>query len=619
MIQRTMFQCLGWERLQILFWAAIAVSTHLGIESRGQTIATPAIVHQSASAQQSLSVNTLPDPGRARMELDHAISWLHSHLSLGTQENAARWYEFLRWKDLDHELQESTPDLFKLEQFERHLRQNYAGLDYSPFVRFREALDNYIVALRYGSERERSIELLKAQIEKLTERIQAPASGSDLDRQRDIGLAIHYLSESRQATALTSQVRSHFSRPNARVLVSSDFLTSKFSRPVAEPNPVQEVILGTQITGSSMTLGQVCPQLIDNPRQATVQLQLSAMFSSNNRGLNRGVTIFTRGAVPIQAAETVTLGSTGLVALGNTSVDAQLNTDVLGIQHRLRIVRRIASKKVAQQQGLANAIGEERLENRLRNQFHQQLQGQLAEANQRITPVDPPELRRLGLNRPERTSWSSQRYLSLLWRQQNPKQLAAPSSCPIPVEATGATLQLHQSAISNLIDPVIGSRLIRNTDLARFAGQYTRQIPERILEESRSEPWSITMAAYHPVEIELDDNQVKFRIRITDMERGDQSLGQPATIIANYQIELFDNAIQLRRVGEVNIEFRSREARGSRATVLRSFLKSKFDKVFREQLLDQPVRPLDRLPAGAPAISIASITCDDGWIQAWLR
>ena len=589
-------------------------TTVSSISSQPTVMAVPPSVSIDVpSAARALNPSTLPDPSTARVELDQAIQRFHSLLQLGSSD------AFLRWNDFQKQLDAQTPDLFQLEQVERSLRQNYVGLDQPTFTRFREALGNYIAALRYGVEKERSIELLKTQLERLAEKAAAAPTGSDLERQRDIGLAINYLSESRQVGSVVESIRARFSRPNIRVLVSNHFLTSKLARPVSEPNPVREVILGTSITGSSWTLGQVLPRLVDNPSQATVRLELAAQFSSDNRGINRGVTILTRGSAPIHASETVSLGPDGLTSMNNTSVDAELQTDVVGIQHKLRIVRKIAAKKVQQQKPLANAIGEERLENRLRNQFHEQLQSQLSQANSRFKTIDPPELKRLGLPKPVRSSWSSTNYLSLLWKQQDRRQLAAPSSCPLPVESTGVTLQLHQSAIANVIDPVLSNRLIRNTDLASFVRQYTDKVPEKILEESRGEPWSITMASYHPVEVEFDDNLVKFRIRTTALDRGDQKLSQAATIVASYTISVFDNAIQLHRVGDVSIEFREREARGSRATVLRSFLKGKFDKVFRQELLDEPARPLSRLPAGAPAMSIASIQCDDGWIQVCVQ
>jgi len=41
--------------------------------------------------------------------------------------------------------------------------------------------------------------------------------------------------------------------------------------------------------------------------------------------------------------------------------------------------------------------------------------------------------------------------------------------------------------------------------------------------------------------------------------------------------------------------------------------------VFKQNLLDQPIRVTDRLPNELKDLSLNSITVDDGWIQAHLR
>jgi hypothetical protein len=79
-----------------------------------------------------------------------------------------------------------------------------------------------------------------------------------------------------------------------------------------------------------------------------------------------------------------------------------------------------------------------------------------------------------------------------------------------------------------------------------------------------------------------------------------------------------DNTIQLQRQGDVKIDFAGKAQGGIRGVTLRSFLKNKFDTVFKEELLDKPIRPLDRLPANSPQMNISDIQVDDGWIQATL-
>ncbi len=569
-------------------------------------------------AIRNLRMETLPKPEAAKENLELATLQLQQFLQPDRTENGIRWLEFLRWNDLLREMKSEEPDADTIDQFERNMRQNYLGLEYQPFLQLRSNLERYSVALRYGEEPKQIIKLFERSLDKLVGILKEAPKGADTERQRELSVMVRRLLDANQATDLAHLIRQGFSRPNARVLVSQSFMATQFARPVQQNRPVQENILGTAIFGSSYMNGSVIPKLIPNSRNATLQLQLNAQFSSDSQGTNRGVVVYSHGTAPVFASETITLTDSGIQLANDVAVSAPLHTDIVGIQHRSRIVRRIASKKVAQQQPLANAIGQSKLVARIGNEFQQQIQEQMSKSTVQLKLPEWPAFRRLGLSLPSQSSWSSSDYLALLWKVQGEKQLAAPSSCPIPVEHTGVTVQLHQSAILNALDPVLSNRVIKNSELDDFVRQFSKDVPQKLVEESQADPWSISMAAFNPIEVEFDDDLLKVRIRTTQLKRTTQTLDENLTIEASYRIVLIDNAIQLTRKGDVKFTF-SEEQRGSRAAILRRFLKEKFEGVFKEQLLDEPLRPMDRLPPNAPKLLIAKIQMDDGWMHIHLK
>ncbi len=307
------------------------------------------------------------------------------------------------------------------------------------------------------------------------------------------------------------------------------------------------------------------------------------------------------------------------MSLNDTSVDTNFRSQINSIQHNLRIVRKIATKKAAQQKPQADAIGQQRLETRIASQFHQQLLGQLAEASGKVAARPTPVLTRLGLSKPTRSSWTASDHLGLAWYSREESQLAAPDACPLPISTDGLTAQVHQSMITNYLDTVLAGRIIRSQDLDDYAVQFGSDIGSELADEAKGEPWSLTLANFHPVEVEFTDNRVHFQIRTVRLDRGDQALVQPATIRATYRIDVVDGFIQLYREGDVDIQFAGRAQRGIRATTMRGFLKSKFDKAFKETLFKEPIRPTDRLPADAPNIQVASMATASGWLQAIVR
>ncbi len=570
------------------------------------------------NAQRNLDANRLPDIGNARKRLDQAMSNLENFLATSPQHQA-NWLAFLTWNDLRKELKEEQPDQDRFMQIEKTFRQNYFGLEMQQFTRVRDALIAYSHALKYSTDRQNTIAVFSKLLNKLSEKLQMPNAVQDFESTREIGQSVALLTQGNQAMDLVNAIRGRYSRANARVLVSSEFISRRFSRPVNEANPVDELILGTQIYGQSWLEGQVTPQLIDSSTQAAMRLNLSGTFSSQSIGYNRSVKLHTQGSGSVAASETIALTDNGLIPLNDTATDAALSSQINDIEARLRLVRRIATKQAAKQKAEADSIAEGRLENRIRTQFHEKLAQQINDANQKIKTPALPVLTRLGLDRPKRTTWSSPQYLALLWKLQGTEQLGAPTSCPLAVDPTGISVQLHESVVTNLFDPILAGRILKSEELDTIATQFGDALGTGLAKKKDDEPWSVTMSPFHPVEIQLDNSMATFRIRTSKLDKGEQVLKDPATIEVDYKIVLINGAIQLERQGDVKINFSGKLSRGVNAVILRSFLKRKFEEVFKKELLDKPIGIADRLPSELQGMVLSSIQVDDGWIQAHVR
>jgi len=583
----------------------------------------PAADWQSLAANAALHLdqNLLPSIETAKLELEQSMTNLESFLKR-TPQHEANWLTFLRWNSIRTELASKEPVPADFIQFEKNFRQNFDGLELEPFTRVRIALQRYSRALLFGSNPKGSMEILGSKLKKLQELVQSPALPRDYDSRREVAQTVSFLDQTNQAKSLVQSMTSYFSRPNVRVLVSSDFVQQKFGRPVNEHNPVNENILGTQIYGNSLLQGFVSPSLINNSRQATLRLDLSGNFSSNNIGYNRNVKLYTTGTATVAACETITLGSDGLHPLNDTGVDANLSTQIHSIDAKHRIVEKIASKVAAKQKPQADAIAVGRMERRIRDQFHQKLVDQLSQSNQKLKTPPLPELARLGITKPNRTSWSSSQHLALLWKVQDGVQFAATSSCPVVVPPTGITIQVHESTFSNLLDPILAGRVLQSIDSESYASQFGELAKGGLPKDKENdEPWAIKMSDFHPVELKLDNGLITFCIRTDRITRGADGKGvvMPAVIQASYIPVLSNNELQLARAGTVKIDFYGKQQKGAVAASLRNLLKKKFENVFRENLLETPLRLSEKLPAELQGLSLSSLQTEGGWIQAHLN
>lgn len=581
------------------------------------SLSDPALLSLIQNAVPKLDASRIPKPDAARQTLEQSLNKLESFLGTSPTQGPL-WRSFLKLDAVREELQAANPNLERLTDIEKGFRQNYFGLEQAPFTSVREALAGYVHAQRFGANPATSIEILRNRLNRLNEQLQSPAMADDRNLLHELAQTVSYLHHGNQAPEVITAVRNKFASPNVRVLATAPFLQRQLSRPVHETNPVNELILGTTIRGNSVLQGSITPQLLSNPNNATLRLNLNADFASNNLGFNRSVVVHTQGSAQIAASESVALLDSGLIPLGDTGVDADLQTVINSIEHRLRIVRKIAAKQAAKQKPQADAIGESRLENRIRTQFHEQLSSQLSQANVRLASAGEPVISRLGVAKPHRSSWSDPEQLSLQWHVRNGTQLAADGPCPLPTDSQGITFQIHQSAIANALDPILAGRVLRSTEMDRYLAQFG-DVAKGIQRREEDGPWALTFQGFQPVEIHFDDSLVRFRVRTQNLEGTDQPLDQPALVEANYRVQLIDNAIQLVREGDINVEFSGRQQRGGRAAALRSLLRKKFEQVFRAELLEKPVRWSDRLPEQLRDLRLTSLAIDDGWLQFSLQ
>lgn len=578
----------------------------------------PSWVELTHRSMEQLDAQRIPTAETSRRSLESALSNLERFLSTSPSQGPL-WTSFLHIDNVKEELSKPNPNLEVLLDIEKGFRQNHFGLEQAPFTAVRDALARFVAAQRLGAEPEKTIEILKNRLKRLHQRLQLPNPlTEDPSAIHDLAQTLAFLQQGNQAPELVSTVRNHFSSPNVRVQLSSDFLQRHLSRPVHESNPVNELILGTTIVGQSVLSGTITPQLLHGPSNATLRLNLMADFASSNQGYNRSVVLQTQGSANIAASESIALTESGLVAIGDTGVDADLRSVINSIQHRLRIVRKIAAKQAAKQKPQADAIGEARLEHRIRTQFHQQLETQLAEANARLGSSGEPVLSRLGVPRPTRNSWSTPQQLAVQWNVRSGVQLAADGPCPIPQPADSVCLQLHQSFVGNLLDPILSGRVLRSSDMDQYIAQFG-DLASNIPRKEEEGPWAITMDSFQPVEVHLDDSLIRFRIRTLRLEGPDQPLEQSALIEAAYRVQLEDGSVQLHREGDINVEFLGKQQRGGRASALRTLLRSKFEQLFRPQLFDAPLQWSDKLPELLKDLKLASLAIDDGWMQITLK
>ena len=328
-------------------------------------------------ARKQLDKDKLPKINTAKLELVTALDNLEKFLSTNPT-HADRWKKFLRLDSIREEANAEKPNTALLIDLETSMRQNYRGLEYPQYTKMRDSLTQFHRALRFSTSPEQTIKAIDVRLEKLVEILNEPIE-SETERSEAVGVIANYLDLTSQAPTSLAAFRAKYSLPNVQAYVRESFVSRMLVRPVAQPTAVNECLLGTRVVGSASLNGNVSADLLPSNNGVSLGLNLNANMSTNSTGYNRGVVIRSTGASPILASKQIFVTPSGISSTA-ASVATNLQTQINSIEHRSRIVRRIAKRKAAETQPQANMIAEGRLQNRVRTQFDQQVEEQLGQA-----------------------------------------------------------------------------------------------------------------------------------------------------------------------------------------------------------------------------------------------
>ncbi len=571
-------------------------------------------------AKKQLNAATLPKLDVERNDLIAAIDRLEGYLKTNPNSREA-WRKFLQLDEMREEVEKEKPSVAKLTDLEMAMRQNYLGLEYQPYIQVRENLADFRWALRWGVDTKRSLELLDSRLERLVETLNEPISDAELNEA--VGVIALYLEQSHQAPASLAAIRAKYSQPNIQAYVRESFVTRMLVRPVAQPTAVNECLLGTRVVGAASLNGSVSADLMPSPNGISLCLNLNANMSTNSTGYNRGVVLRSTGSSPIHASKQIFVTPTG-ISSSPAAVATNLRTQINSIEHRSRIVRRIARRKAAETQPQANVIAEGRLQSRVQTQFNQQVESQLNQSRVQFASFQQraqsrPELARIGLPMPTYSFNSSSTAIHAIATERTVSQLSAARPSPIQQSSTGQVfVDAHESLVMNATDVFLSGRTIRNTELDELVKQFGAAVTPELREEADGEPWSITFASVHPVLIEMNDGLVKITLRISKMTRGEQVLNQDTVVTATYRPSIHNGYLRMDREGETDIDFIGRGGLGS--VSLKPFIKGKFEKTFKPVLVNTPINlPTPANNPSMPRLQVANLVVDNGWAQISLR
>ena len=545
---------------------------------------------------------------------------------LARSPSGADWKKYLDWPTLEAQAASgSNADPATLRRLQKLLDAGENGLEMHQFVAVRRAVAAYAEAAEAAKSPEAQATYAQ-RLDKLAAAVAAGAAAGTTEALDPVGPLLAKLADSGQAPGVVARVRSAVDRPNLYLDVDESLLGSAVNRVVDERAPINDTVLGTRIRGSGHTTGLVLLDFVPALDRAIVDIALDATNHSDTRGSQGPVTVRTHGTTKVDARKRIMIDDQRVSAL---PVEAHASTSTrtagIGVNKRFgrNLIRKIATKKIAEMRPKAEAISEQKARERVRQQFDAQTAGAISQAQADYQAKFRRPLMERGWYPEMLHLNTSDSRLSVVARKSLADQIAAFSPPPAVDPDAVMAARVHETLVNNVAEITLGGRTITQQFVEEQIKKNNGTLPEALGNDPDQAPWSITFAKRKPVELDADDARVKMTVRGTKFTSGDREF--PAMDIwAAYRIEPADGKIRLVRDGEVQIYPPGFVPGGAEKltvaeTSLRRILQKRFGKVFKEVVDVEPLKMPGQLAGAGPLPMEQLVARKDGWVAAGWR
>ena len=544
---------------------------------------------------------------------------------LSRSPSGAAWKSYLDWPALTAQAAAgSAADPAVLRRLQKLLDAEENGLEMPQFAAVRRAVTAYAEAAAAKDPGAQAV--YTQRLEKLAAAVAAGAATGTADALDPVGPLLARLEESGQAPATVARIRSAVNRPNLFLDVDESLLGTAVNRAVDETASINDTVLGTRVRGSGRTTGLVLLDFVPSLQQAMVDLKLDATNHSDTRGTQGPVTVRTLGTTTVGARKRILIDDQRVAAL---PVEAHADTDTrtagIGVNKRFgqRMIRKIASRKIAEMRPQAEAISAAKARERVRTQFEEQTASAIAQASRDYqTRFRQPLMERGWYPELLHMSTSDSR-LSVTARKALADQVGAFSAPPAVDPDAVLAARVHETLVNNAAEITLGGRTITQQFVEEQIKKNNGSLPEALGNDPDQQPWSITFAKRKPVELDAGDDRVKVTVRGSRFTSGEREF--PAMDIwAAYRIEPAPGGVRLVRDGDVQIYPPGFVPGGGekltvQETSLRRILQKRFNKVFKEVVDVEPLKLPGELERAGPLPMEQLVARKDGWVAVGWR
>ena len=341
------------------------------------------------------------------------------------------------------------------------------------------------------------------------------------------------------ASSLRSVVNDNYFNHNLHFVVSEDLLSRLISDYRTETGCIAECIMGAWVTGSQNTNVDLRADIKPSSDRAMFDLKVTGNVQSSTVAQKSPATIWSKGNNHFWMNKSVQFDGRHITSTAagfsvNTSSRVTgLATKYDGIPIIRGIVRGIANQKIAESKPQSEALTAQKIREAALPKFESESNTQFSTGNDTLNKMFA-SLERKGVSPDSISARSSNTHMALSSRTIGISRVGGSLQPPSALIATGAAVQLHESALNNSIDALgLQGRTILEKDLVKelevaLTDLFQREIkltkkddPQPVTAEGEPEPpTSFVFSTSDPIRVHFNNNQITIVMRAGVLQEG---------------------------------------------------------------------------------------------------
>ncbi|MGE0608036.1 MAG: hypothetical protein AB7O62_13160 [Pirellulales bacterium] len=420
-----------------------------------------------------------------------------------------------------------------------------------------------------------------------------------------------------ESLALAKQIDEHYRACNLRIAITADLLNRLLPEQAPSTDPVRTTIVGLPVFGRSTTHSRVELRLIPDSRSVKMELVASGTVNASTQTSSGPVDAFSHSTAQFEARKPLQFTLRGLTA-GPAQATARSNQRLQGLRTKYdnfplvgSVVREMALDEHDEKHAQAKWESEQQVRQRAERQFDEMSGPRLAAANQQIDQSVIVPLRRMGLQDTPVAYQTTAERVVFRARLATDEQLAAHTPRAQAPSDSLASLQVHQSALNNVIEQLgLEGKTFQAPDLMHHVAKKLNRDNASVGEEITDRLW-LTFAEKDAVQVQCQQGRVELTLKLAELVL-DNKLWRDLVVRVGYVPESQGNRLVLVRDGSVSL---AAERLNTRSQFI---LRGLFSRIFSAET---SLTLLGDQWANNPKLrdtEFSQISVEDGWISVAL-